>query len=203
MKTKTRNIIILTILVIIASILSSLFNPLGIVRALIAGGFIGYAFYYLYTSKDSGAIKFLTFLCLMLITILIEWFIPILDFSEMFSGRESLDVDTSSGAKLLGAIRIGAYFIVMGLAYNVTKWMQSILKSKSSKARKGFSALVLLIVGIGGSTFASAIHTLELMPMTAISGMIYSFLIYLSFMEIVLSNPLLEEKTETESSEIK
>ncbi|MEW5818910.1 MAG: hypothetical protein AB1782_01850 [Cyanobacteriota bacterium] len=124
-------------------------------------------------------------MCLLLsiFTILIEAFIPALrlDNSELFKKLDITYIEV-----LFSHIRVAGYLLTFFIAVLIANFVDIKTKNKPDKTRKMLKGLTYLFTGsIGGAIFSAFNHP-DAIIVTALTGLVFSAMLYCGFMITIL-----------------
>lgn len=202
MKINKYSLIILIVIILVATAVSNmlvvLYAPISVLRTLVLAITLSACFVLIYFSNWSRLKVCLACLVLMLITIVIEEFLPKV-FTNEFTG--SMDL-TDYLASIYSLIRVTGYFLTLFVAMIAISFVRKVIKKEVEFTQKVIISLVLLIIGLIGSALSSAVNELELAMFTAMTGMLFSGMLYVAYSAMIIINPIPDKYLESESKDI-
>lgn len=203
MKISKVSLIVLIVVVVLATIVSNLlvvlYAPISVLRTLILAITLSSCFVLIYFSNWGRVKVWLTCLLLVVITIAVEEFLP-KTFTNELTGSSEL---TDSFASIFSLIRTSGYFITLFVAMIAVGLVRKVVQKQLEVTQKFIISACLLIIGIVGGTLFSAVHELEIAMFTAITGMLFSGMLYVGYSAMIIINPIPDKYLIAENKDMK
>ena len=203
MKINKVSIIILIVGVVLATVVSNLlvvlYAPISVLRTLVLAITLSSCFVLIYFSNWGNVKVWLTCLLLVVITIAVEEFLP-KTFTNELTGSSEL---TDSFASIFSLIRASGYFITLFVAMIAVGLVRKVVQKQLEVTQKFIISACILIIGIVGGVLFSAVNALELAVYTAISGMLFSGMLYAAYSAMIIINPVPDKYLIAKNKDIK